>query len=67
MKTNLFQTCLALLLAFPVNLAMAQNQPQVIDIPLSRPGEPAQLEISIVSARIEVVGEDRGFGRRRYA
>jgi hypothetical protein len=59
MKTNLFQTCLALLLAFPVNLAMAQNQPQVIDIPLSRPGEPAQLEISIVSARIEVVGEDR--------
>jgi len=59
MKTNLFNTGMAVLLTFSAGLAMAQNQPQVIDIPLSKPGEPASLEISIVSASIEVVGEDR--------
>ena len=59
MKTNLLRTGLAALLTFSAGLAMAQNQPQVIDIPLSKPGEPASLEISIVSARIEVIGEDR--------
>ncbi len=52
MKTNLFNTGLAVLLTFSAGLAMAQNQPQVIDIPLSKPGEPASLEISIISARI---------------
>jgi hypothetical protein len=59
MKTNIIRASLALLLTFVTNLALAQSEPQVINIPLSRPGEPISLEISIMSARIEVVGEDR--------
>lgn len=35
------------------------QQPQVINVPLSRPGEPVSLEIGIQSARIEVIGEER--------
>ena len=59
MKTNLIRTSLALLLASFTTVAIAQTAPQVIDIPLSRPGEPVDIEISILSARIEVIGEDR--------
>jgi len=59
MKINLLRNGLALLLTFSATLATAQNAPQMIDIPLSRPGETVNLEISIVSARIEVIGEDR--------
>jgi len=59
MKTHTVQTALALLLTLSANLALAQGAPQVIDIPLSRPGEPVNLEMDIISARIEVVGEDR--------
>ena len=39
--------------------AYSQAKPQTLNIPLSRPGEPIYLEISILSAYIEVVGEDR--------
>ena len=39
--------------------AAGQEQPQIINIPLSMPGEPMTLDISIQSARIEVIGEDR--------
>ncbi len=39
--------------------ALAQQDPQVINIPISRPGEPVFVEISIQSARIEVIGENR--------
>lgn len=39
--------------------AMAQSDSQLMSIPLSRPGEPMTLEIDILSARIEVIGEDR--------
>jgi DUF4097 and DUF4098 domain-containing protein YvlB len=39
--------------------ALGQGAPQVINVPLSSPGEPLTLEIDIVSARIEVIGEDR--------
>lgn len=39
--------------------AVAQDSAQVITLPLSKPGEPVSLEISILSARIEVIGEDR--------
>lgn len=46
---------IALSLAAP---AVAQS-PQVINVPLSRPGEPIYLEIGMMSARIEVIGEDR--------
>ena len=52
----LAMTIAALLGAAP---APAQDQPQIITIPLSRPGEPLTLDISILSARIEVIGEDR--------
>jgi hypothetical protein len=59
MKTLLNRTALALLLTATANLALAQTAPQVIDIPLTSPGETVNLEISILSARIEVIGEDR--------
>ena len=59
MNTKLFRTLVALTLAWQAGVAMAQTAPQVIDIPLSRPGDTVELDISIVSARIEVVGEDR--------
>ena len=39
--------------------APAQMQPETINIPLSRPGEPMSLRIDILSARIEVIGEER--------
>lgn len=39
--------------------AMAQAKPQIINVPLSNPGEPMTLDIDILSARIEVIGEDR--------
>lgn len=38
---------------------LAQGTPQVVTIPISEPGEPVTLEIDIISARIEVIGEDR--------
>jgi hypothetical protein len=59
MKTNLIRTSLALLLASLTTMTIAQTAPQVIDIPLSRPGDTVNLEISILSAKIEVIGEDR--------
>lgn len=37
----------------------AQVQPETIIIPLSRPGEPMSMEIDILSARIQVIGEER--------
>lgn len=39
--------------------APAQMQPETINIPLSRPGEPMSLSIDLISARIEVIGEER--------
>jgi hypothetical protein len=39
--------------------ASAQSEPQIITLALSKPGEPISLEIDILSAHIEVIGEDR--------
>ncbi|HKQ16874.1 MAG TPA: hypothetical protein VJT80_25885 [Steroidobacteraceae bacterium] len=39
--------------------APAQVQPETITIPLSRPGEPISMSIDILSARMEVIGEER--------
>lgn len=39
--------------------APAQQQPETITIPLSRPGDPMAMHIDILSARIEVIGEER--------
>jgi DUF4097 and DUF4098 domain-containing protein YvlB len=58
MKLTNFRTAIALCLLTLVTPLMAQ-QPQVIKVPLSRPGDPIFLEIGIQSARIEVIGEDR--------
>ena len=52
-------TVLALFLGLGLAPALAQSDTQLINIPLSRPGEPISLEIDILSARIEVIGEDR--------
>ena len=35
------------------------GQPETITVPLSRPGEPISMRIDILSARIEVIGEER--------
>ena len=48
-----------LILALTAAPASAQTGAQVINVPLSRPGEPISLEISIISAYIEVIGEAR--------
>jgi hypothetical protein len=37
----------------------AQSRPETINVPLSRPGEPMSLRIDLISARIEVIGEER--------
>lgn len=39
--------------------AFGQGQPQVINLPLSRPGEPLHLYVDLIHARIEVIGENR--------
>ena len=36
-----------------------QVQPETIAVPLSRPGEPISMSIDLLSARIEVIGEER--------
>lgn len=58
MKPTIYRATFALLLASLAAPSLAQ-QSQVIDVPLSRPGEPIYLEIGIQSAHIEVIGEDR--------
>ena len=58
MNQSIFRAALALTLLSLVAPALAQ-QPQVINVPLSRPGDPIFVEIDIMSARIEVIGEDR--------
>jgi hypothetical protein len=59
MNTRYFGMAFALLLMLSGMQASAQGEPQIINIPLSKPGEPITLDISILSARIEVIGEDR--------
>lgn len=59
MKTYFKPASLILMLMISANQASAQSEPQLITIPLSRPGETVNLEIGILSARIEVIGEDR--------
>jgi DUF4097 and DUF4098 domain-containing protein YvlB len=50
---------LAVLLALGAASAAAQDKPQIINVPLSRPGEPISLEVEVLSARIEIIGETR--------
>jgi hypothetical protein len=59
MSTTLLRAAMALGLLICAGSALTQNKPEVITIPLTRPGEPVALEIELLSARIEVIGEDR--------
>lgn len=59
MTTRFFGMAFALLMMLSNMPVSAQGLPQIINIPLSNPGEPMTLDISILSARIEVIGEDR--------
>ncbi len=58
-KTMTTRLLLLALLLTAADLAYAQAEPERITIPLSRPGDPISLEVSIISARIEIIGEDR--------
>lgn len=59
MKTSFKLFVLLLVLSALSGPVLAQAEPQLINVPLSRPGEPISLEISIISANIEVIGEAR--------
>lgn len=59
MNTSMKYIALQILLLSIASSAMAQTEPQIINVPLTRPGEPIELEISILSAHIEVIGEAR--------
>jgi DUF4097 and DUF4098 domain-containing protein YvlB len=57
--TNIMKIAGVCLAVLGAGVSFSQNKPEVITVPLSRPGEPVSLEIDILSARIEVIGEDR--------
>ena len=59
MKTFILRIALALALLIGFTPAQAQSDAQIINISLSRPGEPMSMDIGIMSARIEVIGENR--------
>jgi hypothetical protein len=59
MNNIFFRIAITLTLILGTGSALAQDDPQLISIPLSNPGEPMTLDISILTARIEVIGEDR--------
>lgn len=56
---NLRMTAALLLCLAPATATLAQGTPQVVNVPISNPGEQITVEIDILSARIEVIGEDR--------
>ena len=59
MENTYMRITFVLVLMFVAGAASGQDRPQIINIPLSNPGEPLTLEISIMSAHIEVIGENR--------
>lgn len=63
MNKHFIRASIAVGLALCAGLVWAQvstqGKPEVITVPLSRPGEPVTVEIEFMSARIEVIGEDR--------
>lgn len=59
MKNLATRATLALVVSACASFAFAQERPQVVNVPLSRPGEPIHLDIDILTAHIEVIGEDR--------
>jgi hypothetical protein len=59
MKTHLLRAATALTLSLVIASSFGQEQAQTITVPLSRATEPMSLRIDLISARIEVIGEDR--------
>ena len=59
MNQHICRTAMAVALSLWAAAAMGQSKPETITVPLSRPGDPVSLEIDLISARIEVIGEDR--------
>jgi hypothetical protein len=59
MRTYVMRIAITAGLLLCAGSGFTQSNPEVITVPLSRPGEPVSLEIDILSARIEVIGEDR--------
>jgi DUF4097 and DUF4098 domain-containing protein YvlB len=59
MKNLSVRAMSAIVLLACTSSAYAQERPQVVNVPLSRPGEPIELRIDLATARIEVIGEDR--------
>jgi len=59
MNKSLLRTTLTIGLLLCASSAFSQAKPEMITVPLSRPGEPVTLKIGVLSARIEVIGEDR--------
>lgn len=59
MKTSVMRIGIAVGLLVCASAGSSQSNPEVITVPLSRPGEPVSLDIDLISARIEVIGEDR--------
>ena len=46
-------------LMFGSGVALAQSKPEIITLPITRPADPVTLSIDLISAKIEVIGEDR--------
>jgi len=59
MKTHLLRAATALTLSIVIASSFGQEQAETITVPLSRSTEPMSLKIELLSARLEVVGEDR--------
>lgn len=55
----LVRSAIALTAVLGAAVALAQSQPETIVVPLSRPGDPMSMSVDILSARIEVIGEER--------
>ncbi len=59
MNTHIRNMALILFVfSFSVPVA-AQERPQLVTVPVTRPGDPVKLSIEVMTARIEVIGEDR--------
>jgi len=59
MNKHILRAAISVGLLLCTGAAFGQNKPELITVPLSRPAEPVTLEIELMSARIEVIGEDR--------
>src|SRR5688572_9202458 len=59
MNTLSLRTAITAGLLLCASATLGQNNAESITVPLSRPGEPISLEIELLSAHIEVIGEER--------